>query len=135
MQSRCTCLHRLAADAFSLFNVSVSIFLHRCQLNGIKKPLKLMFHKFLLVPFFCSVVGWAHMLEKVGSDCCRFCLGRVSPFLHDCEVKDSLLSLLFLSALLNMSGFYDFLCYNVIIRNNYCIFTFFKNPYLYFSWR
>ena len=45
----------------------------------IKKPIKLMFHKFLLVRFLRSVVGWAHVLDKVSSDC-RFCLGRVSPF-------------------------------------------------------
>ena len=59
--------------------MSVSVLLHRCQLNS-KKTIKTHVSQTFVSPFFRSVVGWVHVLERVGSDCCQFGLGRVSPF-------------------------------------------------------
>ena len=56
MQSGCTCLDRSAADAFGLFNVSVSIFLRHCQLNG-KKPIKTHVSQIFVSPFFSQCCG------------------------------------------------------------------------------
>ena len=56
-----------------------TFFLRPCQLNG-KKTIKTHASQIFVSPFFRSVVGWVHGLEKVDSDCCRFCLGSVSPF-------------------------------------------------------
>ena len=121
MWSGCTCLDRSTADAFGLFNLSVSVFYVIAKL-WVKKLLKLMFHKFLLAPFFRSVVGWAYMLEKLGSDCCRFYWRKLGPFRIAVKWKVSYCHCYFYLHCQIWVIFNDFLCYNVIIINNYCIF-------------
>ena len=57
MQSGCTCLDRSAADAFGLFNVSVSVFfLHHCQLND-KKTNKTHVSQIFVGPFSSECCG------------------------------------------------------------------------------
>ena len=60
-------LRQIGGGCFRL-NVSVSVFLCHCQLNG-KKTIKTHVSQIFVSPFSRSVVGWAHVLENVGSDC------------------------------------------------------------------
>ena len=77
---------------------------------------------FFVVFFFLFQIKGTHF-SIPASD---FCLSKVGPFCIVVKWKVNYCHCYFYLHLLNMS---DFFCYNVIIKNNYCIF------YGYFSWR
>ena len=79
MQSGCTCLDRLAADAFGLFNLSEAVFLRHCQLNG-KKPIKTHVLQIFVNPFFSQCCGMGARARESREWLLPICLGRVSPF-------------------------------------------------------